>query len=144
MANNCLATYKYIWCMLRLPGYREYQLEELQMILRKLDIYLYNINEVILWLAQRWPEIQPYLLTGNIYLMGQEPLEALSSRDASFEAEIAQAEGSDIAGDEITKDSQQEEEVEEHIFNAIGIGNQTSAKSRDIHMNRFEDKSNSR
>ena len=85
MANNCLATYKYIWCMLRLPGYREYQLEELQMILRKLDIYLYNINEVILWLAQRWPEIQPYLLTGNIYLMGQEPLEALSSRDASLD-----------------------------------------------------------
>ena len=46
------------------------------MIQRQLDLPLYNINKGIPWIAQKWPESQQYLLTGNIYLMGEVPLEA--------------------------------------------------------------------
>ena len=43
MANICLVIYKYICFISILPDYTDYQLEETEMILRKLDPPLYNI-----------------------------------------------------------------------------------------------------
>ena len=53
MENICLAVYKYICCMSTLPDYTEYQLEETEMILRKLDPPLYNITKRISWIARK-------------------------------------------------------------------------------------------
>ena len=47
MQNICLIVYKYIYCMSTLPDYADYQLEETEMILRKLDPPLYNITKGI-------------------------------------------------------------------------------------------------
>ena len=73
--------------MSTLPDYTDYQLKESEMITKRLDTPLYNITKGIPWLAQKWPEIQQYLLTGNIYLMCEGPLEAPLSREVSFEPE---------------------------------------------------------
>ena len=75
--------------MSTLPDYTEYQLEESAMISKRLDIPLCNITKRIPWLAQKWPEIQPHLRTGNIYLMGEAPLEAPSSREVTLEPECS-------------------------------------------------------
>ena len=87
MDNICLVVYKYLCFMSTLPDYTNYQLEESEMITKRLDTPLYNITKGIPWLAQKWPEIQQYLLTGNLYLMGEAPLEAPSSREVTFEPE---------------------------------------------------------
>ena len=74
MENIYLVVYKYIRFMSTLPDYTDYQLGETEMILRKLDPLLYNITKGIPWIVQKWPEIEQYLLTGNIYRMGEAPL----------------------------------------------------------------------
>ena len=106
--------------MSTLPDYTDYQLKELEMIIRKLDQPVYNPMKGILWIALKWPEIQQYLLTGNIYLMGEAPLEAPSSREVSFEPEDTQAEESELEeeGDDISEDGQIQEK-EEDPFNPI-------------------------
>ena len=73
--------------MSTLPDYATSQLEESGMITNRLDTPLYNITKGIPWLAQKWPEIQQNLLTGNLYLMGEALLEAPSSREVTFEPE---------------------------------------------------------
>ena len=45
--NICLVVYKYICFMSTLPYYADYQLEETEMIVRKLDLPLYNITKGI-------------------------------------------------------------------------------------------------
>ena len=85
MENICLVVYKYLCFMSTLPDYTNYQWEESEMITKRLDTPLYKITKGIPWLAQKWPEIQQYLLTGNLYLMGEAPLEAPSSREVTFE-----------------------------------------------------------
>ena len=80
METICLVVYKYLCFMSTLPEYTNYQLEESEMITKRLDTRLYNITKGIPGLAQKWPEIQQYLLTGNLYLMAEAPLEAPSSR----------------------------------------------------------------
>ena len=87
MDNIYLVVYKYLCFMSTLPDYTNYQLEESEMITKRLDTPLYNITKGIPWLAPKWPEIQPYLLTGNFYLMGEAPLEATSSSEVTLEAE---------------------------------------------------------
>ena len=77
--------------MSTLADYTNYQLEESEMITKILDTPLYNITMCIPWLAQKWPEIQQYLFTGNLYLMGEAPLEAPSSREVTFEPESSDA-----------------------------------------------------
>ena len=73
--------------MATLHDYTNYQLVESGMITNRLNTPLYNNTKGIPWLAQKWPEIQQDLLTGNLYLMGEAPLEAPSSRDVTFEPE---------------------------------------------------------
>ena len=119
MENICLLTFKYICFMLTLPDYTDYKLEESEMMLRKLDSPFYDITKAIPWIAQKWPEIQQYLQTANIYLMGEAPLTGLSSRDVSFESESVQKEESDEEEYDISADRQEEEE--EDIFNPRGI-----------------------
>ena len=87
MENICLVVYKYLSFMSTFPDYTNYQLVESEMITKRLDTPLYNITKGIPWLAQKWPEIQQYLLTGNLYLMAEAPLEASSSREVTFEPE---------------------------------------------------------
>ena len=53
MENICLVIYKYICLMSTLPDDTDYQLEETDMILRKLDPPLYNITKGIPWIAQK-------------------------------------------------------------------------------------------
>ena len=102
MENICLVVYKYLCFMSTLPDHTNYQSEESEMITKRLDTPLYNITKGIPWLAQKWPEIQQYLLTGNLNLMGEAPLEAPSSREVTFEPECSD-----------TKQTQeQEQEVE--------------------------------
>ena len=98
--------------MSTLSYYTEYQLKAPEMIIRKLEPPVYNPIKGILWIAQKWPEIQQYLLTGNIYLMGEVPLEAPSSRDVCFEPEGNQVEESEMEeqGDDLLEDSQLQEE----------------------------------
>ena len=71
--------------MSTLPDYTNYQLVESEMITQRLDTQLYNINKGIPWLAQKWPEIQQYLLTGHLYLMEEAPLEAQLSREGTLQ-----------------------------------------------------------
>ena len=89
--------------MSTLSDYTEYQLKESEMIVRKLDLHLYNPMGGIPLIALKWPEIQQYLLTGNLYLMGEAPLEGPSSRQVSFEPGGTQAEESEMEeeGDDI-------------------------------------------
>ena len=123
--------------MSTLPDYTDYQLEETKMILRKLDPPLYNITKGIPWIAQKWLEIQQYLLTENIYLIGEAPSEAPSSREVSFEPE------SDKEEDNISEDGQEEEE-EEDIFNPKETSHTTSKTSIAMTGKNFEDKGKSR
>ena len=106
--------------MSTLTDYTEYQLKESEMIVRKLDPPMYNIMKGMRWIAQKWPEIQQYLRTGNIYLMGEAPLEAPSSRAVSFEPASTQAEESEMEeeGEDISEDGQPQQE-EEDVFNPI-------------------------
>ena len=82
-----LAVCKYIHVMSTLTDYTDYQLNKFEVITKRLDSCLYNIIKGIPWLVQGWPAIQQYLLTGNLCLMGQAPLEAPSSREVTFEPE---------------------------------------------------------
>ena len=74
MENICLVVYKYLCFMSTLPDYANNQLEESEMITKSLHTPLYNITKGIPWLAQKWPEIKYYLLTGNLYLMREARL----------------------------------------------------------------------
>ena len=76
------------------------------MITKRLDTTLYNITKGIPWLAQKWPEIQQYLLIGNIYLLGEAPLEAPSSREVTLEPESS-------------KDHQETEEAEQFAYTLL-------------------------
>ena len=105
MDNICLVVYKYLCFMSTLPDYTNYQLEESEMITKRLDTPLYNITKGIPWLAQNWPEIQPYLLTGNHYQMGEAPLEAPSSREVTLDPAPSD-----------TKLSQEQEQEEEYEY----------------------------
>lgn len=129
--------------MSRLQDYTAYQLEESEMITRKLNPPLYNITKGMPWIAQRWPEIDQYLLTGNNYLMSVAYLEALLRTEVSYEPEIGQEAESEIEGYDISEDGQQESEDKALIFNPIDTTYQTSAKSRDINRQRSEDKGKS-
>ena len=100
----CLAVYEYICFMSTVPDYTDYQLKESEMITKRLDQPRYNIIKGILWLAQTWPEIQQYLLTGNLYLMGKAPLESPSSREVTFEPEPAK--------DQQVQESEETEQLE--------------------------------
>ena len=108
MENICLVVYKYICFMSRLPDYTEYQLKESAMIVRKLEPPVYNRMKDIPWIAQKWADMQQYLLTGNIYLMEEAPLEAPSRREVSFEPASTQAEESQMeeVGDDKSEDGQ--------------------------------------
>ena len=119
MENICLAVYKYMRFMSTLPDDTDYQLEETDMILTKLDPPLYIITEDIAWIAQEWLRIQQYLLTGNIYLMCEAPSPATWSREVSFVPE------SDEEKDDISEEGQEEEEDEE-IFNSKETSHGTS------------------
>ena len=119
MEHICRVTYKYICFMSTLPYYTDYQLEETGMILRNLDPPLYNITKGIPKIGQKWPEIQQYLLTGNIYLMCEAPSPATWSREVSFAPE------SDEEKDDISEEGQEEEEDEE-IFNSKETSHGTS------------------
>ena len=44
------------------------------MVVKKLVPLLYNPMRGMPWIALKWPEIQQYLLTGNLYPMGEAPL----------------------------------------------------------------------
>ena len=120
MENIFLVTCKYICFMSTLPDYTEYQLKESEMVIRQLYPPVYNPSKGIRWIPQKLPEIQRYLLTGNIYLMGGAALEALSSREVSFESEDTELEVSEMqeAGDHISDDCQLQEK-EEDSFNPI-------------------------
>ena len=71
MENICLAVYKYLCFTSILSDYTNYQLVESEMMTKRLDTPLHNITKGMPWHAQKWPEIQHYLLTGNLYLMGE-------------------------------------------------------------------------
>ena len=87
MENICLVVYKYLCFMSTLPDYTNNQLVESEIITTRLDTPLYNITKGIPWLAHKWPEIQQDLLTENLYLMGEAPVEATSRREVTFEPE---------------------------------------------------------
>ena len=87
MENICLVVYKYLSFMSTLPDYTDYQLEAPEMITKRLDTPLDNITKGIPWLTQKWSDIQQYLCTGNLYLMGERPLGAPSSREVTLEPE---------------------------------------------------------
>ena len=125
MENICLAVYKYMRFMSTLPDDTDYQLEETDMILTKLDPPLYIITEDIAWIAQEWLRIQQYLLRRNIYMMGEVRLEALSSRKLSCEPDSAQKQVSEEEEDDISEDGQGDQE-EEDIFNPYDTRHATS------------------
>ena len=104
MENIWFVIYKYISFISTLPDYTNYKLEESDRILRKLDPHLYNITKGIPWIAQKWSEIQQYLLTGNIDLMDEAPLEAPSSKQVLFEPESAQKQESEEEEYEMSED----------------------------------------
>ena len=91
-----------------LPDYTNYEYVESEMITQRLDTPLYNITKGIPWLTQKWPEIQQYLLTGNLYLIGVARLQALSSRDVTLEPESLDMKQS--------QDEEQEGEYEYTLF----------------------------
>ena len=108
MKNMCLVVYNYLCFMSTLPDYTDYQLEESEMITKRLYTPLYHITQGIPWLVQKWPEIQQYLLPGNLCLMGEAPLEAPSSREVTFEPEPSH-----------TKQSREQEQVEEYEYTRL-------------------------
>ena len=87
MENICIVLYKYICFMSILLDYADYQVEVPELILRKLDPPLYNITNGMPSIPQKWPQIQQYLLAGNIYQVVEALLEATSRMDVSFEPE---------------------------------------------------------
>ena len=105
MDNICLVVYKYLWFMSTLPNYINYQLVESEMLTKRLDTPLYNITKGIACLAQTWPDIPHYLLTRNLYLMAEAPLEAPSSRNVTLEPESW-----------YTKQTQEQEPEEEYEY----------------------------
>ena len=129
--------------MSTLLDYADYELEETEIIQRKLDPPVCNIPRGIPWIAQKWPEIQLYLLTGNIYLMGEAPLEAPSSRQVSLKTESVQKEESDGEKYDILGGGQEEEE-EEDIFNLEETSHAISKTSIAVKGKNSEDKSKSR
>ena len=74
MENICLVAYEYICFVSTVPDYTDYQRQETEMILRKLDPPPENITKGMPWIAQTWPEVQQSLLIGIIYIMGQQSL----------------------------------------------------------------------
>ena len=58
MKNICVVVYQYICFMSTPPDHIDYQREQTEMILRKLDPPLYNITKGPPWIAQKWPDIQ--------------------------------------------------------------------------------------
>ena len=82
------------------------------MITKRLYTSLYNITKGIPWLAQKWPEIQQYLQTGNIYLLGEAPLEALSTREATFERQSYKAQQETEEAEEFDYTLSEEEVLE--------------------------------
>ena len=105
MLNIYLVVYKYPCFMSTFPDCTDYQFYESEMITKRLDTPLYNITKGILWPVQTWPEIQQYLLTGNLYLMREAPLEATSRREVTLEPESA-----------TTKQPQEQEQEEEYEY----------------------------
>ena len=105
--------------MSTLPDHTNYQLVESEMITKSLDTPLYNITKGIPWLAQKWPEIQLYLLTGNHNLMGRAPLEAPSSGEETLEPESSD-----------TKQSQEWEQEEDYEY--------TLSEEEDLEVARVE------
>ena len=105
MENICLVVYKYLCFMSTLPDYTNYQLRESEMITKRLDTPLHNITKGIPRLAQKWSQIQQYLFTGNLYLMGEAPLEAPSRREVIFEPESSD-----------TKQTQEQEQEIEYEY----------------------------
>ena len=106
--------------MSTLPDYTEYPLKESDVIIQKLEPAVYNLIKGMPEILQKCTEIQQYLLTGNMNLMGEGPLEATSSREVSFEPEGAQAEESKIVveGDDTSEDGQLQDK-EEDLFKPI-------------------------
>ena len=91
-------------------------------------------------IAQRWPEIQWYLLIGKISGIGEAPVAASLSREVS----VAREEESVIEkGDEISEDGQAAEEEEQDICNPIGTSHKRSASSREIKSKKSERKGES-
>ena len=105
MEHICLVVYKYLCFMSTLPDQTNYQLVESEMIRKRLDTPLYNITKGIPWLAQKWPEIPQYLMTANLYLMGEAPLEAPSSREVTLELQSSD-----------TKQSREQKQEEEYEY----------------------------
>ena len=91
--------------MSTLPDYTTYQLVESEMITKRLDIPLYNITKGITSLAPKSPEIQLYLLTRNLYPMGEARLEVQSSREVTLEPESIN-----------TKQLQEQQQEEEYEY----------------------------
>ena len=119
MENICLVAYKYLCLMSTLPDDTNYQLVQSEMITTRLDTPLFNITKGIPCLVQKWPEMQPYLLSGNLYLMGEAQLEVPSSREVTFEPESSD-----------TKQPQEPEQEEEYEY--------TLSKEEDLEAARVE------
>ena len=113
------------------------------MILKIPDPHLYNITKGIPGIAQKWPEIQQILLTGNIYLMGEAPWEAPSRREVSLEADSGQERDSVKEEDHISEDGQEEQE-EEDSFNTKETSNARLKTSKAIKGKNCEAKAKSR
>ena len=112
MDNICLAVYKYICFMSTLPDYTDYQLKQSDIITKRLHTPLYNINKCIQWLAQKWPGIQLYLRTGNIYVLGKVPLEALSSREVTLETKSSKGQQETEVAEQFEYTLSEEEDFE--------------------------------
>ena len=105
--------------MSTLPDYTKYQLVESDMMTQRLDTPVYDITKGIPWLAQTWPEIHLYLVIRNLYLMAGAPLEALSSREVTWEP-----------GSSDTKQTQEQEQEDEYEY--------TLSEKEDLEVARFE------
>ena len=105
MENICPVICKYLCFISTLPDDTHYELQESEMMTKRLDTSLYNIIKGIRRLAQKWPEIPEYLWTGNLYLMAEAPVEATSSREVTFEPESSD-----------TKQTQEQEQEVEYEY----------------------------
>lgn len=137
MQNIWLVVYKYICFMSTLADYREYQLKDSEMTVRKSVPPLYYITKGIPGIAQKWPEILQYLLTGNIDQMSEAPCKAPSSREVSCERKGMQAEESEMeeAGDDVSEDSQLQENEADPV-NPIMAAQDVHATSQGSGMQR--------
>ena len=57
IGNICLVTYMYICFMSTRSDYTEYQVKESEIIIRKLELLVYNPIKGIPWIVLTWPEI---------------------------------------------------------------------------------------